>query len=98
MMLQQPSPDDYVIATGETHSVREFAERAFDLAGLDYRDCIMIDPTFFRPAEVDLLQGNAAKARAALGWTPSVTFHELVTEMVLADSPVLRTGATAPVR
>jgi len=85
LMLQQPEPEDYVIATGETHSVREFAELAFARAGLDYRDYVTSDPTLFRPAEVNLLLGDYSKARDKLGWTPSVTFDALVREMVEAD-------------
>src|SRR5208282_3789164 len=71
LILQQPSPDDYVIATGETHSVREFCQLAFAEAGLDYRDWVKIDPAVYRPAEVDLLIGDAGKARDTLGWYPS---------------------------
>jgi GDPmannose 4,6-dehydratase len=89
LMLQQPEPDDYVVATGETHSVQEFAELAFSQAGLDYRDYISSDPTLFRPAEVNLLQGDATKARMKLGWTPGVTFESLVREMVDSDCRTL---------
>jgi GDPmannose 4,6-dehydratase len=85
MMLQQEGPDDYVIATGETHSVREFCELAFAEAGLDYREYVRTDETAYRPAEVDLLIGDASKAQAALGWEPTVTFVSLVIEMVHAD-------------
>jgi GDPmannose 4,6-dehydratase len=85
LMLQQPEPDDYVIATGETHSVREFCERAFTLLDLDYRDFVKVDERFYRPAEVDVLVGDASKARAALGWKPTYTFQLLVEEMVRAD-------------
>lgn len=88
-MLQQDSPDDYVIATGETHTVREFAEVAFGHAGLDYRNYVKPDPELFRPAEVNLLQGDAAKARGVLGWAPKVTFEALVREMVEADCRAL---------
>lgn len=84
-MLQQDSPDDYVIATGETHSVREFCEAAFQEANLDYRDYVTKDERFFRPAEVDLLVGNAAKARRVLGWEPRTTFRDLIREMVRTD-------------
>ena len=84
-MLQQPSPDDYVVATGETHTVREFAELAFDCVNLDYRKYVRTDPNFFRPAEVDLLLGNAGKARQQLGWTPRCSFPDLVREMVRED-------------
>jgi GDPmannose 4,6-dehydratase len=85
LMLQQAEPDDYVVATGETHTVREFCERAFARAGLDYRDFVKIDERFYRPAEVDLLIGDASKARAALGWEPRYTFGQLVDEMVEED-------------
>lgn len=85
LTLQQPAPDDYVIATGETHSVREFLEAAFSYAGLDWRKHVEIDPRYFRPAEVDLLVGDATKAREKLGWAPRVRFEELVRKMVDAD-------------
>lgn len=85
LMLQQPVPDDYVIATGETHSVRDFADAAFRIAGLDYREHIVSDPRFFRPSEVDLLQGDASKARRVLNWAPERGFEALVKEMVLGD-------------
>lgn len=85
MMLQQPEPDDYVVATGETHSVREFCELAFGEAELDYRDYVKLDERYYRPAEVDLLIGDATKARSVLGWQPRYTFKELVKEMVEAD-------------
>jgi GDPmannose 4,6-dehydratase len=85
LMLQQPGPDDYVIATGETHSVREFLEEAFTYAGLHWRDHVVTDPKYLRPAEVDVLLGDPAKARASLGWKPRVAFKELVRLMVDAD-------------
>lgn len=85
LMLQQPAPDDYVIATGETHSIREFVERAFDYAGLDWKDYVKIDARYFRPTEVDVLLGDPAKARERLGWAPKVTFSELIHIMVEAD-------------
>ena len=85
MMLQQASPDDYVIATGETHSVRELCEIAFARAGLDWRDHVVVDAAHVRPAEVDLLIGDAGKARRQLGWAPKVSFKELVEMMVDAD-------------
>jgi GDPmannose 4,6-dehydratase len=85
LMLQQPAPDDYVIATGETHTVSEFCERAFAKVGLDYRDYVKVDEQFYRPAEVDLLMGDAAKARGAFGWQPQHSFEDLVNEMVEAD-------------
>jgi GDPmannose 4,6-dehydratase len=84
-MLQEKTPDDYVVATGETHSVQEFCEAAFAHAGLDWREFVKVDPRYFRPAEVDLLLGNPAKAKAKLGWEPKVTFKELVRTMVDAD-------------
>lgn len=85
LMLQQPEPDNYVIATGQTHSVREFVEAAFAHADLDYNDYVTIDPKFLRPAEVDLLQGDPSHARKTLGWEPKVSFIELVRMMVDAD-------------
>jgi len=84
-MLQQDEPDDFVIATGETHSVREFCQLAFDAVGLDYEDYVVVDPLFYRPAEVDILLGDAAKARRQLGWQPEVGFEELIADMVDAD-------------
>ena len=85
LMLQQPEPDDYVIATGEMHTVREFVEAVFGLVGLNWQDQVVIDPAYFRPTEVDELCGNAAKATAKLGWRPRVTFTELARIMVEAD-------------
>ena len=85
LMLQQEQPDDYVVATGETHSVREFCELAFAEVELDYRDYVKTDPRFQRPAEVDLLVGDSSKARAVLGWEPTYTFAGLVGEMVQSD-------------
>jgi GDPmannose 4,6-dehydratase len=85
MMLQQPEPGDYVIATGETHSVREFAELAFAHVGLDYRQHVTLDQKFFRPAEVELLQGDSRRAQRVLGWTNNITFEQLVRDMVDAD-------------
>jgi GDPmannose 4,6-dehydratase len=84
-MLQQDDPDDYVVATDETHSVRELCELAFSHAGLDWQDHVAIDPRYFRPAEVDLLLGDASKARRKLDWRPMVSFEELVAMMVDAD-------------
>ncbi|MGQ9516899.1 MAG: GDP-mannose 4,6-dehydratase [Anaerolineae bacterium] len=92
LMLQRDEPDDYVIATGETHSVRELCEVAFGCVGLDYRDYVRVDPQYFRPAEVDLLVGDASKARAQLGWQPTVSFKELVQMMVEADLERLRSA------
>lgn len=85
MMLQQPLAEDYVIATGEQHTVREFAEVAFSCVGLDYRDYVTIDPQLLRPAEVETLLGDASKAKRELGWTSKISFKELVAEMVEAD-------------
>ena len=85
MMLQQDTPDDYVVATGETHTVREFCERAFGRVGLNYQDHVEIDPRYYRPAEVDLLWGDPTKAKTQLGWEPKVGFDELVDMMVDAD-------------
>ena len=85
MMLQQDVPDDFVIGTGDTRTVRELCQVAFEHVGLDYRDFVVQDPKFFRPAEVDLLVADASKAREKLGWTPKVTFHQLVRMMVDAD-------------
>jgi GDPmannose 4,6-dehydratase len=84
-MLQQDSPDDYVVGTGEAHSVRELVELAFEYAGLDWKQYVEIDPQYFRPAEVDYYQADAGKARRVLGWAPTVTFPELVRIMVDAD-------------
>ena len=89
-MLQHDTPDDYVIATGRTHSVREFCRLAFAAADLDYEAFVVEDPRFVRPAEVDLLIGDSSKAKRVLGWEPSVTFEELVTRMVAADLARLR--------
>ena len=92
MMLQQDEPEDYVIATGEQHSVREFAEVAFGRMGLDYRDHVVIDPQLMRPAEVETLLGDATKAKRQLGWSYTVKFTDLVHEMVDADLASLRGG------
>jgi GDPmannose 4,6-dehydratase len=85
LMLQQETPDDYVVSTGETYSVRRFCEIAFGHVGLKYEDYVVIDERFYRPAEVDLLVGDPAKARTKLGWTPEVSFEQLVTMMVESD-------------
>jgi GDPmannose 4,6-dehydratase len=90
LMLQQPRPDDYVIGTGETHSVAELAEVAFARVGLDWREHVVVDPELYRPAEVDVLQADASKARRQLGWEPEVSFEELVRLMVDADLTLLR--------
>jgi len=85
LMLQQSQPDDFVVATGESHSVEEFVEEAFTHAGLDWRKHVEIDPRYFRPSEVDNLQGDSTKARKILGWEPKVTFRRLVQTMVDHD-------------
>ncbi len=85
LMLQHHEPDNFVIGTGETHSVREFCEIAFSCVGLNYQDYVVQDPRFYRPAEVDLLISNPARAKAILGWQPKVTFRQLVEMMVEAD-------------
>lgn len=95
-MLQQPEPDDYVVATGETHSVREFVDLAFSQVGLDYRDYVATDAALFRPAEVNLLQGDCSKAHAQLGWQSSITFGSLVREMVEADCRALGVSPIMP--
>ena len=93
MMLQQDEADDYVIATGETHSVREFLDEVGEYLGLDWQAHVEIDPRYYRPAEVDLLLGDFSKARAKLGWTPRVTFKELARLMVDADLRALQSGS-----
>ncbi|HEV7891456.1 MAG TPA: GDP-mannose 4,6-dehydratase [Pyrinomonadaceae bacterium] len=92
LMLQQPEPDDYVIATGETHSVEEFLVEAFSHVGLDWRPYVEFDPKYLRPAEVDLLVGDASRARRVLGWEPATTFEGLVRLMVNADMEALEEG------
>jgi GDPmannose 4,6-dehydratase len=89
MMLQQAEPDDYVVATGETHSVRELCQVAFDCVGLNWEDYVVSDEKFYRPAEVDLLIGDPSKAHAKLGWEPTVNFKQLVELMVEADLAAL---------
>jgi GDPmannose 4,6-dehydratase len=93
MMVQREEPEDYVIATGEQHTVREFAEAAFAHVGLNYRDHVIVDPQFLRPAEVDTLLGDASKAKRELGWTCQVTFEDLVREMVEGDLRMVRDGS-----
>ena len=90
LMLQQDAPDDYVVATGETHSVEEFVSEAFGYLDLDWREYVVQDPKFYRPAEVDLLVGDAGKAGTQLGWEPSVDFRQLVRLMIDADMDALR--------
>lgn len=90
LMLQQDAPDDYVVSTGETHSVQEFVQEAFGYLDLDWKEYVVQDPKYYRPAEVDLLVGDPAKAGAKLGWEPSVDFRQLVRLMVDADMQVLQ--------
>jgi len=90
LMLQQDGPDDYVVATGKTHSVQKLCEVAFGYLDLDWRDHVVMDPKFLRPADVDFLVGDAAKARTKLGWEPTVTFEELIQMMVDADLEALK--------
>jgi GDPmannose 4,6-dehydratase len=90
MMLQQPEPDDYVIATEETHSIREMCETAFGCQDLDWRAYVVQDPRFMRPAEVDLLIGDASKAHRQLGWEPTISFQEMVRTMVDSDIGLLK--------
>jgi GDPmannose 4,6-dehydratase len=101
-MLQHDSPDDFVVATGESHTVEEFLDEAFGYLDLDWREHVKIEPRFFRPAEVDALQGDASKARASLHWEPRVTFRNLTRMMVDADVELARrelaSGATASAR
>ena len=94
-MLQADKPDDFVLATGDPHSVKEFLELAFRRAGLEWSNYVEIDERHLRPAEVDLLHGDAAKARATFGWTPKVGFTELVEMMVDADIALARREALA---
>ena len=98
LMLQQELPDDFVIATGETHSVREFLEVAFGHAGLDWKKYVEIDPRYYRPAEVDLLIGDSSKAQQKLGWKPKTTFVELTKLMVDADIELLRRHRQGEIR
>ncbi len=94
LMLQQDQPEDYVLGTGETHSVREFLDEAFGCEGLDWRDHVKIDPNYYRPTEVDLLVADPSKARRALGWEPRTKFRELVRLMVAADRQALEEKTT----
>jgi GDPmannose 4,6-dehydratase len=91
-MLQRDKPNDYVIATGETHSVENFLDEAFSYVDLDWRDYVVQDPRFMRPAEVDLLVGDPSRAGAELGWEPRVSFPELVRMMVDADIQLIEDG------
>jgi GDPmannose 4,6-dehydratase len=96
LMLQQDEPDNFVVSSNETHSVREFCELAFDRVGLNWEDHVVQDPRFFRPAEVDLLVGDSSKARSVLGWKPSTSFQELVDGMVDADLALLQGRPIGP--
>jgi GDPmannose 4,6-dehydratase len=93
LMLQQDTPDDYVVATGKSHSVRDCVQIAFDQAGVDPEPYIVVDSSFERPAEVDHLIGDSTKAREKLGWEPSVTFEEMIRLMVDADLELLKGSA-----
>ena len=95
LMLQQETPDDFVVGTGETHTVEEFVQIAFDHVGLDWRKYVVIDPKFVRPAEVDLLLSDPTKASEKLGWKPSISFEGLVRMMVDADLALVRHGRSA---
>jgi GDPmannose 4,6-dehydratase len=92
LMLQQETPDDYVIATGQTHSVERLLDVAFSTVDLDWRNYVLQDERFMRPAEVDLLVGDASKAGSVLGWEPEVSFEQLIQMMVEADMHRLKTG------
>ena len=92
MMLQQETPDDYVIATGKTHSVLDFVEAAFNEVGLNYTKYVTVNPAFYRPAEVEILLGDPSKAKAQLGWEHSIEFCQLVKEMVATDIKELNHG------
>lgn len=94
LMMQQDEPDDFVVGTGETHSVREFVEIAFDHVGINWKNHVVIDPKFYRPAEVDLLLADPTKCREKLGWVPEVSFEELVREMVSEDLKALSGGVS----
>ena len=94
MMLQQPEPDDFVIATGEAHSVREFLDEACHCCGVDWHKHVESDPRYFRPTEVDYLLGDASKARDVLGWKPRIDFRELVRRMVEHDLELARQEQT----
>jgi GDPmannose 4,6-dehydratase len=96
MMLQEDKPDDYVIATGETHSVRELCDVAFGHAGLNWQDHVVVDERYYRPAEVDMLVGDPSKAQAKLGWEPAVNFEDLIRMMVEADISALKNGYQKP--
>ena len=92
MMLQQDKPDDYVIATGESYSVRDVLDVSFQTLGLEWKEYVELDPRYLRPTEVDHLRGDATKAREKLGWKPKVTFKQLITDMVRADEEDVRSA------
>jgi GDPmannose 4,6-dehydratase len=94
MMLQQEEPADYVIATGETHSVREFAEKVFARLGMDYRTHVQMDKRYFRPTEVNALLGDASRAHKKLGWKPKITFEKLIDMMIVADMDLAKKEKT----
>jgi GDPmannose 4,6-dehydratase len=94
LMLQQEKPDDFVIATGETYAVREFVEKVFEILGLDYKKHVVIDPKYFRPTEVDVLLGDASRARKILGWEPKISFIQLIDMMVEADMELAKREKT----
>lgn len=96
LILQQPEPDDYVVATGETHTVKEFTELAFSYAGLEYEKCVVIDPQLYRPSEVNILLGDAGKAHKRLGWKYTTGFADLVLEMVLHDCAAMGVADKLP--
>jgi len=94
MMLQAPEPGDYVVATGESHSVRDFLDLAASYCGVDWKPHVETDPRYFRPTEVDFLRGDASKIRAKLGWKPKVSFEELIRQMVDHDLELARQERT----
>jgi GDPmannose 4,6-dehydratase len=91
LMLQQPKPDDYVVATGETHTIRDLLDVAFGEVNVDWKKYVTVDPKYYRPTEIDILQGDATKARRVLGWYPKYSFRCLIEDMVAADLHVART-------
>lgn len=96
LMLQQDAPDDFVVAMGETHTVREFCARAFLEVGLDYEEYVQVDELYYRPAEVEMLVGDASKARRVLGWKPEYSFEQIITEMIQTDLQATRQNQAAP--
>jgi GDPmannose 4,6-dehydratase len=95
-ILQQPEPDDYVVATGVSHSVRELAEKAFDVVGLDWNEFVRVDDRLFRPAEIFELRGDASKAKSRLGWKPSITFDEMIEMMIKTELQRLKSADASP--